>query len=207
MNKILKYTMIFLATLLLTNCAQKSYTIKSEKNKTVNKVPTWYMADIDEKKACDIKTFGKGKDKQCIYGVGTSVSPSLELAIEKAKLVAKAELADIIKGEMNKKAKIFVTELGKTHHKTVVTDVETVLINIIESTPVRGYEVFAQEVTMTKNGYYRAWIGLRLPLGEFNKMYNYAVIDGVDAFELKKKAELAYKTIDQTQTDNNVIPN
>ena len=95
-NNILKYTMILLATLLLTNCAQKSYTIKSEKGKVVNKVPAWYMADIAEKKACDKKTFGKTKSKQCIYGVGTSVSRSLELAIEKAKLVAKAELADII---------------------------------------------------------------------------------------------------------------
>ncbi len=35
-------------------------------------------------------------------------------------------------------------------------------------------------------------------------MYNYAVIDVVDAFELKKKAELAYKTIGQTKIDNNV---
>jgi hypothetical protein len=165
------------------------------------------MADIAEKKACDIKTFGKGKDKQCIYGVGTSVSPSLELAIEKAKLVAKAELADIIKGEMNKRTKMFVTELGKTYQKSVVTDVETVLVNIIKETPVRGYEIFAQEVTMTKNNYYRAWIGLRLPLGEYNKMYNYAVIDVVDAFELKKKAELAYKKIEQTETENNLISN
>jgi len=57
---------------------------------------------------------------------------------------------------------------------------------------------------MTKNGYYRAWIGLRLPLGEFNKMYNYAVIDVVDAFELKKKAEEAYKSIEQ---DNNGTTN
>ena len=199
-SKILKYTMILLATLMLTNCANKTYTIKQEKNKVINKVPAWYMADIAEKKACDKKTFGKTKSKQCIYGVGTSVSPSLELAIEKAKLVAKAELADIIKGEMNKKAKIFITELGKTHTKTVVSDVETVLVNIIGQ-QYRGYEVFAQEVTMTKNGYYRAWIGLRLPLGEFNKMYNYAVIDVVDAFELKKKATEAYESIEQ-ETDN-----
>ena len=195
-------SLIVLAAVVLSNCASNTYSIKSEKNKTVSKVPAWYMSDIAEKKACDIKTFGKGKDKQCIYGVGTSVSPSLELAIEKARLIAKAELADIIKGEMNKKAKMFVTELGKTYQKSVVTDVETTLVNNIEETPVRGYEIFAQEVTMTKNNYYRAWIGLRLPLGEYNKMYNYAVIDVVDAFELKKKAELAYKTIDQTETSN-----
>ena len=139
------------------------------------------MANFDDKKHCDISMWAnkpivksEDDDKACIFGVGTSVSPSLELAIEKAKLIAKAEMADIVAGEMNKKAKIFITELGKTHTKTVVSDVETVLVNIIDSTPVRGYEVFAQEVTMTKNGYYRAWIGLRLPLGEFNKMYNYA---------------------------------
>lgn len=203
-SNIIKYTIIAFVGVLLSNCASNTYSIKSEKNKTVSKVPGWYMSDIAEKKACDIKTFGKGKDKKCIYGVGTSVSPSLELAIEKAKLTAKAELADIIKGEMNKRAKIFVTEIGKTYQKSVVTDVETTLVNIIEETPVRGYEIFAQEVTMTKNNYYRAWIGLRLPLGEYNKMYNYAVADVVDAFELKKKAELAYKMIEQTKTYNNV---
>ena len=144
-SNIIKYTIIVLAGILLSNCASNKYSIKSEKNKTVHKVPAWYMSDIAEKKACDIKTFGKGKDKQCIYGVGTSVSPSLELAIEKAKLIAKAELADIIKGEMNKKAKMFVTELGKTYQKSVVTDVETVLVNIIEETPVSYTHLRAHE--------------------------------------------------------------
>ena len=40
---------------------------------------------------------------------------------------------------------------------------------------MRGYEIFAQDVTLTKNGYYRTWIGMRLPLGKFNKMYNYTI--------------------------------
>ena len=48
---------------------------------------------------------------------------------------------DKVKGEMNKKAKIFTTELGKNTNKTVVTDVETTLVNIIKNT-FRGYEVF-----------------------------------------------------------------
>ena len=202
MNKILKLMGVMTLSLLLTNCASQ-YEIKTEKSKNLEEVPKWFVSDFSEVKACNTPRFGKKKDKMCIFGVGTAVSPDLQLAIEKGMMVAKSEMADIIKGEMNKKAKIFVTELGKTHHKTVVTDVETVLINIIESTPVRGYEVFAQEVTMTKNGYYRAWIGLRLPLGEFNKMYNYAVIDVVDAFELKKKAEEAYKLMESSlETDN-----
>ena len=73
---------------------------------------------------------------------GTAVSPDMELAVKKAVLLAKAKLVDRVKGEMNKKAKIFTTELGKNLQKTVVTDVETTLVNIIKNTPVRGYEVW-----------------------------------------------------------------
>lgn len=196
--------MIAVLGLSMTACANKSYTIKKEGNKTVKKVPAWYMADIAESKACDKKRFGKTKNKECIYGVGTAVSPSLELAIDKAKMIAKAEMADIIQGEMNKKIKIFVSELGNTNQKTIVNDVESALVNQIKETPVRGYEVFAQEVTMTTGGYYRAWIGLRLPLGEFNKMYNYSVATVVDAYELKKLAEKAYDDVEVIEEDKNV---
>ena len=202
MSKMLKYIMIASLGLLLANCSSSTYKIKKEGNKTVKKVPSWYMADIAENKACDKKRFGKTKNKECIYGVGTAVSPSLELAIDKAKMIAKAEMADIIKGEMNKKIKIFVSELGNTQNKTIVNDVESALVNHIKDTPVRGYEVFAQEVTMTTGGYYRAWIGLRLPLGEFNKMYNYSIATVVDAYELKKLAEKAYNDVEIVEEKN-----
>jgi len=196
MSKILKYIMIGSMALLLTNCASNTYKIKKEKDKQVLKVPSWYMNDYSEKKECGTTRFGKNKSKECIFGVGTSVSPDLELAIEKGMLIAKAEVADKVKGEMNKKAKIFTTELGKNLQKTVVTDVETTLVNIIKNTPVRGYEVWKQEVTLTKNGYYRAWIGIKLPMGEYNKMYNYSVETVVDAFKLKEIAQKAYDEVE-----------
>ena len=197
MNKYVKILFVGVLSLLVANCtANKTYTIKQEKGKAVEKVPAWYMNDYNKKKECGTTKFGKNKDKECIFGVGTSVSPDLELAIEKATLIAKAEMADMIKGEMNKKAKIFTTELGKTNTKTVVSDVETTLVNIIKNTPVRGYEVFKTEVTMTKSGYYRAWVGLRLPLGDANKMYDYAIETVVDAYELKKLAEKKYNEVE-----------
>ena len=196
MSKILKYIMIGSIGLLLANCSSNTYKIKQEKDKQVLKVPSWYMNDYSEKKECGTTRFGKNKSKECIFGVGTSVSPDLELAIEKGMLIAKAEVADKVKGEMNKKAKIFTTELGKNLQKTVVTDVETTLVNIIKNTPVRGYEVWKQEVTLTKNGYYRAWIGIKLPMGEYNKMYNYSVETVVDAFKLKEIAQKAYDEVE-----------
>jgi hypothetical protein len=165
------------------------------------------MADINESKACEIKWFGKDKDRQCIYGVATAVSPDLNLAIEKAKMLAKSELADIIKGEMNKESKQFITELGKTNTKSVVTEVESVLVNVIKNTKVRGYEIFEQDVTLTKQNYYRAWIGLRLPLGEYNKMYNFTIEEAVDAYNLKEKANIAYNNLlkEEKSNDNSNI--
>ena len=127
----------------------------------MNTVPKWYMGDYSESKACDTCA-SKDKDKMCIFGVATAVSPDLQLAIEKGKMLAKSELADIIAGEMNKESKQFITELGKTNTKTVVSEVEFILVNKIEKTPVRGYEIFKQDVTLTKNGYYRVWIGFEI---------------------------------------------
>ena len=109
MKKYIKYMMIGVIGVLLTNCSSTTYKIKKESDKQVLKVPAWYMNDYSEKKECGTTTFGKNKDKQCIFGVGTSTSPDLELSIDKAMMIAKAEVADKVKGEMNKKAKIFTT--------------------------------------------------------------------------------------------------
>ena len=204
MNKYVKIGAIMGLSLLLTNCASQ-YKIKTEKSKTLNEVPKWYVNDFSDKKACDTPTFGKDKDKMCIFGVGTAVSPDLQLAIEKGMMVAKSELADIIKGQMNKSSKIFITELGKQHNKTTVSEVESTIVNLITKTPVRGYEIFAKDITMTKNGYYRVWIGLRLPMGDYNKMYNFTIAEAVDAYNVKSKAKIAFEKLEEVSNEDNLI--
>ena len=205
----MKYKNIILSLFVLTMlgaCSAGNYKIKSERGDIVDTVPKWYMADFNEKKACDLSWITKkDDDKVCVFGVGTAVSPDLNLAIEKAKMIAKAELADIIKGEMNKESKQFIKELGKTEKKTIVTEVESVLVNIIKDTPVRGYEIFEQDVTLTKAGYYRAWIGLRLPMGEYNKMFNYTIEQAVDAYNLNEASKKAWdKLMSDDNEDNNL---
>ena len=205
MNNLSKIVAIGALGLVMAGCSS-TYKIKSESGKVMNSVPKWYMADYSESKACDTPWLGKDKDKMCIFGVATAVSPDLQLAIEKGKMMAKSELADIIAGEMNKESKHFITELGKSETKTVVSEVESVIVNKIKNTPVRGYEIFKQDVTLTKNGYYRVWIGLRLPLGEYNKMYNFTIAEAVDAYNLKEKANIKYKELmkDDNNADNNL---
>ena len=203
-NRVSKLIGVCVAGLLVANCSA-TYNMKSEKGKVLNQVPKWYMSDFSESKACDTPRFGKDKDKMCIFGVGTAVSPDLNLAIEKGMMIAKAELADIIKGEMNKSSKQFITELGKNNNKTTVSEVESTIVNLIKETPVRGYEIFAKDVTITKNGYYRAWIGLRLPMGEYNKMYNFTIAEAVDSYNVKMKANVAYENLmKETNEDSNI---
>lgn len=205
MKKYVKVMGALALGLLVANCSGTNYKIKTEKSKTLNEVPKWYVDDFSQKKACGTSTFGKNKNKVCIFGKGTSTSPDLQLAIEKGMMIAKAELADIVKGEMNKSSKIFITELGKNHNKTTVSEVESTIVNLIKETPVRGYEIFAKDITMTKNGYYRVWIGLRLPMGEYNKMYNFTIAEAVDAYNVKEKAKIAYEELIGKDNGNNNI--
>jgi len=205
MNKYVKVMGALALGLLVANCSGTNYKIKTEKSKTLNEVPKWYVDDFSQKKACGTTTFGKNKSKVCIFGKGTAVSPDLQLAIEKGMMIAKSELADIVKGEMNKSSKLFITELGKNHNKTTVSEVESTIVNLIKETPVRGYEIFAKDITMTKNGYYRVWIGLRLPMGEYNKMYNFTIAEAVDAYNVKEKAQIAYDNLIGKDDGNNNI--
>ena len=204
MNKYVKIMGVMALGLLVANCSGTNYKIKTEKSKVLNEVPKWYVNDFSKKKACNTPRFGKDKNKMCIFGVSTAVSPDLQLAIEKGMMVAKSELADKVKGEMNKSSKIFITELGKNHNKTTVSEVESTIVNLIKNTPVRGYEIFAKDITMTKNGYYRVWIGLRLPMGEYNKMYNFTIAEAVDAYNVKSKAQIAFEKLEnESKEDGN----
>ena len=205
MNKYVKIMGVMALGLLVANCSGTNYKIKTEKSKVLNEVPKWYVNDFSKKKACNTPRFGKDKNKMCIFGVSTAVSPDLQLAIEKGMMVAKSELADKVKGEMNKSSKIFITELGKNHNKTTVSEVESTIVNLIKNTPVRGYEIFAKDITMTKSGYYRVWIGLRLPMGEYNKMYNFTIAEAVDAYNVKSKAKIAFEKLEENNDGNSNI--
>ena len=193
----MRYIMLIVIGLLGVGCSSTTYQIKSESGKVVNTVPSWFMADIKESKACDLSMWTKkDNNKVCIYGMGTAVSPSLDLAIEKAKMKAKAELADLVKGEMNKQSKQYAKEIGTSaNKKQVANDFETVTVNEIKATVVKGYEVFEQDVTLTVNGNYRAWVGLRLPLGEFNKLYEYNAEQILNAYKVEDKSREAYSNL------------
>ena len=167
----MKTILIALLALTLTNCANTNYKVKQEvkeEGRVLNQVPQWYIdAKID-------KGLIINRDANLyVYGVGQGSSPDLQLAIEKAMMIAKAELADKLHGEMNKRTELYITEIGSEGNKEVASKIEEVIVNVVKKTKIQGYEMWEKAVYETPNQEYRVYIGLKMGVGEANKLAEY----------------------------------
>ena len=167
----MKTILIALLALTLTNCAGNTYNVKQEakeEGRVLNQVPQWYIdAKID-------KGLIINRDANLyVYGVGQGSSPDLQLAIEKAMMIAKAELADKLHGEMNKRTELYITEIGNEGNKEVASKIEEVIVNVVKKTKIQGYEMWEKAVYETPNQEYRVYIGLKMGVGEANKLAEY----------------------------------
>ena len=167
----MKTIMIALLALTLTNCASNTYQVKQEakdEGRVLNQVPQWY---IDAKVE---KGLIKNRDANLyVYAVGQGSSPDLQLAIEKAMMIAKAELADKLHGQMNKRTELYITEIGNEGSKEVASKIEETIVNIVKDTMIQGYEMWEKAVYETPEGEYRVYIGLKMGVGDANKLAEY----------------------------------
>ena len=197
MKEVNKYMMkIILITLLalgLTNCSQSNYKVNKESNtdgRTLDKVPQWYInAKVD-------KGFVFEKDADLyIYSVGQGNSPDLQLAIEKAMMIAKAELADKLQGQMNKRTDLYITEVGQDGNKQVVSKVEETIVNIVRDTMIQGYESWEKAVYETPEGEYRVYVGLKIGVGDANRLADYIAKDAINSVDVDKLAKNAIEDL------------
>ena len=151
--------LVVVAGLMLAQCS--TYKIKSDMNKdgALNKTPKWYV-DYDH------ETLFKYVE------TGTAVSPDLELSVKKAVLLAKAKLVDRINGEMNNRTTINKNEAGTNEDLTVTAGSQDVIVNMIESTLARGYEVKKQEMFLTKDKSYRVYVMIEVSKKEVEEIIN-----------------------------------
>ena len=195
----MKTILIALLALTLTNCANTNYKVKQEvkeEGRVLNQVPQWYIdAKID-------KGFVFNRDADLyIYSVGQGSSPDLQLAIEKAMMIAKAELADKLRGQMNKRTDLYITEVGSEGNKEVVSKVEEVIVNVVRATMIQGYESWEKAVYETPNGEYRVYIGLKIGVGDANRLADYIAKSAVDAVDVDTLAKTAIDQVIITSPD------
>jgi len=185
----MKIILIAFMSILLANCAQ-TYKVKQEANvkdgRLLNEVPQWYVdASIDEG-----LILNRDAEKY-IYAVGQGSSPDLQLAIDKATMVAKAALADQLQGQMNQRTELYITEVGSNTNKDVASKIENTIVNVIEKTMVQGYETWEKAVYETPVGQYRVYIGLKMGVGDANRLAEYiaeSVLNDVDVDKLAEDA-------------------
>ena len=185
----IKIILIALMSILLANCSQ-TYKVKQEANikdnRLLNEVPQWYIdAQID-----DGIILNRDADKY-IYAVGQGTSPDLQLALEKALMIAKANLADQLEGEMNKRTELYTTEIGTNSNKEIASKIESTIVNVIEKTMVQGYEQWEKAVYETVDNQYRVYLGLKMGVGDANRLAAYIAANAnkdVNVNELAEKA-------------------
>ena len=187
---------LFLAACSSTHTIKQEATFESDGvvKQVLNEVPQWYI-DAEVKKGL---ITNRDAD-QFIYGVGTSVSPDLQLAINKATMVAKADLADQINGELNARSEQFITELGQEGNKQVASRVEETIVNTISATTVVGYDEFAKDIFITADQNYRVYVGLKWGYNENNNLFAYIQDDHNLQIEMNANvdelAEEAYEKV------------
>ena len=176
MKHINKIFLILFAGLLVAQCS--TYSMKSDmtKNGVINKTPKWYVKYPHT-------------TKKHYQEAASAVSPDLELAVKKATLLAKAKLADRINGEMNNRSTINKNEAGTNESMTVTGQAQDIIVNVINDTLVRHYEVDKQVIYTTKNKSYRVYVMVKL--GK----------DHVDAIVSELKQTALATTIDATEID------
>ena len=159
MKNMTKVILMLVAGLMLAQCS--TYKIKPDMNKSgvVNKTPKWY---VDYKH----ETMFKYQE------AATAVSPDMELAVKKATLLAKAKLVDRINGEMNNRTTITKDEAGTNEDLNVTAGSQDVIVNVIEDTLARGYEVTKQEMYLTKTKSYRVYIMIEVSKKEVEEIIN-----------------------------------
>ena len=157
MKNMTKILLMLATGLMMAQCS--TYKIKPDMNKSgvVNKTPKWYVDYNHE-------TMFKYQE------AATAVSPDMELATKKATLLAKAKLVDRINGEMNNRTTITKNEAGTNEDLNVTAGSQDVIVNVIEDTLARGYEVTKQVVYATKNKSYRSYVMIELSKKEVEEI-------------------------------------
>jgi len=185
----MRYLMMMILAMIVASCSS-TYQVKQESsgnNEMLEEVPKWFVM--------------KPTSDNFLYGAGVATSPDLNLAIKKANLIAKSEIADVINGEMNERATYFSTEVGRDKNKRTVQEFDRTIVNVISKTAVVGYEVAEQDIYTTAYDEYRVYILLKFSYDDQNKLWDKILDDSISQFNTDSIKDANIDMIDQEYID------
>jgi hypothetical protein len=160
---------ISLATV-MTACSTTSMEPLRTENVTKREVPSWYLEHSDI--GSESKGGWKFWDKEgYLYAVAEDVSPSMEMALKKATLKAKAKVLDRITGEMNNRTTIVYDEQGGPEKLEAFQQGQDVIVNLISESVLRTYAVDKKMVVFNpETAHYRAFVLMKITKKDVENM-------------------------------------
>jgi len=188
---------IALVTAILALTACSSMTTVQTENLDRKTVPTWYLEHDDV--GTQQKTWYKPWDREGMYyAVAEDVSPSMEMAMKKATLKAKAKIADRVNGEMNNRTTMRLDERGPVDRPSANSQAQDVIVNLIAESVVRTYGVQKKMIIYNPElNNYRAFVMLKITKEDVRAM--------ADLYDQSKQVKLqgrvGGKSLDETATE------
>lgn len=155
--------------------------IKKEVAKQIDQIPDWYLKPP--------------KDADALYEKAAAKSRDVQMAVTKATMLARSQLAITIQGEVNSIMKLFMEENGPTSGAQVSNNVS--IATVQEAIKMKLSGVQEEKTQIFQEGdKYVAYVLLKYPLGDMNKL----VVDQIrqdDAANSKVRSDEAYDEIER----------
>jgi hypothetical protein len=148
--------------------------IKKEVARQIDQIPDWYLKPP--------------KDADALYEKAAAKSRDVQMAVTKATMLARAQLATTIQGEVNSIMKLFMDDSGSNN--VSITAVQEAIKIKISGVQEEKAQIFQE------GDKYVAYVLLKYPLGDMNKL----VVDQIrqdDAVNSKVRSDEAYDEIER----------
>lgn len=194
----MKRLVLFMIMLAFVVAGCSSKTLPTETD-TKRKVPEWYINHAETGK----EGWMIGFRTSYMYAVAEDVSPSMEMALRKATLKAKAKLADKVSGELNNRTVYHYSEQGTPEQPIGNARAEDIIINLIGETVVNMYEIEERYVAYNPQlRNYRAFVLIKITeekLNEVQAMYEQRKAQNNISFGSKSLEETTNEVLSQTR--------
>jgi hypothetical protein len=177
--------------------ACSSMTALQTENLEKKTVPTWYLEHADV--GSESKSWYKPWNREgMFYAVAEDVSPSMEIAMKKATIKAKAKLADRINGEMNNRTIMKYDESGSPDRPNGRSQAQDVIVNLIAESVVRTYGIEKKMIVFNPEANnFRAFVMLKISQTDVKTLAS--TYD--QNKQVKLEGRVGGKTLDQTATE------
>lgn len=169
--KVLVHLSVLTAVLVLTGCASApkpgtpEAAVAEQKNReqqalksvstAISNIPTWYLTPPS--------------DEMAIYATGEATSGSMQFAMDRAVLSAKAGLASQLNTRVSARIRDFVNDVGMGNDASLTAEAERVSQNVVTEVNLAGFRREKSEVFQEGRSY-RAFVLLRYPVGDANRI-------------------------------------